>query len=192
MTDRSRMLLAATAIALTIGVGSPAFGHEEEEHDQTTKPGAIVEEMKEMHKGHGHGHDFEAIERVSPDEMSRIMRAMMDIGLVVPPMNAHSGRELFVTKGCIVCHQINGVGGEIGPSLDAEDMPSPMNAYEFAARMWRGAEAMITMQRELFGDQIQLSGQELLDLVAFAHDAVEQKELTEDQIPENMKRLMAQ
>jgi mono/diheme cytochrome c family protein len=152
----------------------------------------MLEQMREMHQGHEHEHDFEAIGALSPEEMNRAMDAMMDIGLAMPPMNSHRGRELFLDKGCIVCHQVNGVGGEVGPPLNAQDMPAPMNAFEFAARMWRGAGAMIAMQQELFGDQIELNGQDLADLVAFAHDRAEQAEVAADDIPEKFRSLIDQ
>ena len=58
-----------------------------------------------------------------------------------------------------------------------------MNAFEFAARMWRGAQAMTAMQQEEFGEVVNLDGQELADLIAFAHDADEQKKLTVKQVP---------
>ena len=53
-----------------------------------------------------------------------------------------------------------------------------MNAFEFTARMWRGAEAMTALQEDMLGEVISLDGQNLADLVAFAHDAVEQAKLT--------------
>ena len=108
----------------------------------------------------------------------------------MPPMSSHNGRELFLEKGCVVCHSVNGVGGDVGPRLDAADMPSPMNAFEFAARMWRGAPAMALMQEEELGEFIDLTGEELADLVAFVHDAEEQKELESDQIPERFAKII--
>lgn len=48
------------------------------------------------------------------------MRPMMGAGLVLPQMDAAKGRELFASKGCVVCHSVNGVGGEDAPALDAE------------------------------------------------------------------------
>ena len=60
------------------------------------------------------------------------------------------------------------------------------------ARMWRGAAAMTTMQEEELGDVISLTGQELADLVAFAHDAEEQEKLTQSQIPEQFRERATQ
>jgi len=107
-----------------------------------------------------------------------------------PAMNARRGRKLFATKGCAVCHSINGVGGHIGPPLDWSNMPRPLDAFGFLARMWRGAASMSVMQEEVFGDVIKLTGQDLVDLVAFAHDAEEQKKLTEDQIPQKLRNIL--
>lgn len=69
-------------------------------------------------------------------------------------------------------------------------MPSPMNVFEFAARMWRGAPAMALMQEEELGEFISLTGEELADLIAFPHDADEQSELTADQIPERFREMV--
>jgi mono/diheme cytochrome c family protein len=107
-------------------------------------------------------------------------------------MDPARGRNIFVEKGCVACHSVNGVGGNLGPALDAADMPRPMNAFEFAARMWRGAEAMTALQADMLGEVISLDGQDLADLVAFAHDAEEQARLTEDQIPERFHSLIGE
>jgi hypothetical protein len=56
--------------------------------------------------------------------------------------------------------------------------------------MWRGAGAMVQMQEELFGQQIELTGQELADLIAFAHDEAEQKELSNEDIPQRFRDLI--
>ena len=143
--------------------GNHASGHDAHE---------MMYQMRELHSTHEHGHDFEAMEEMSPEQATRMMSLMRDVGLVLPPMDSGRGRVLFAEKGCVVCHSVNGVGVEIGPSLDASDMPSPMNAFEFAARMWRGAAAMTAMQEEAMGGVIDLTGQELADLIAFAHDCV--------------------
>ena len=119
--------------------------------------------MRVMQDDHDHAHDFAAMDGIPEDDMHRNVDYLMDIGLVVPTI----GAEAFVSKGCIICHAMNGVGGEIGPPFDAAEMPQPMNAFEFAARMWRGAPATAQMQEDFLGEMIEIGGQELADIVAF-------------------------
>jgi cytochrome c len=106
--------------------------------------------------------------------------------VAAPELDAERGRELFVSKGCVICHAINGVGGNaIGdlsgkqaPSLEAEKMPMVMDPYAFFAKMWRGAASMIVLQREQLGYQIDLRGDEIGDIMAFLHDREEQERFT--------------
>lgn len=115
---------------------------------------------------------------------------MMAPGLMMPTMNAERGRELFASKGCVVCHSINGVGGEDAPMLDAEFMDEVMNPFEFAARMWRGAAAMVALQEDELGGQIDLTGEELADIIAFVHDAEEQMKFSMSDVPEAIEEMM--
>lgn len=147
----------------------------------------MLEQMRELHRGHTHGHDFEAIEEMSPQAGRRLISFMRDIGLALPPMDSHRGEEVFMNKGCVVCHSVNGVGGDVGPPLNAADMPRPMNAFEFAARMWKGAPAMVIMQQEELGDVIKLTGQDLADLVAFVHDESAQKGIKLNDVPKKWR-----
>jgi len=112
-------------------------------------------------------------------------------GLVLPAMNAEHGKELFASKGCVVCHSINGVGGTDAAALDATTMDPVMNPFDFFAKMWLGAEPMIMMQHEELGHQIEFTGQDLADIVAFAHNLAVQKTFTEDDIPADIKEHMA-
>ena len=188
---------AVSAIAIIIalsggsawaGAGEPGHGHEAAEPKADKN---AIEQMREIHKAHEHGHDFEAIDHMNQAELSRLMIFMTDVGIALPPMNSERGRTIFLEKGCIACHSVNGVGGDVGPAINAADMPEPMNAFDFAARMWRGANAMIAMQEdEQFGGQIELSGQDIADLVAFAHDKKEQAEIDADQIPEKYRAMI--
>lgn len=118
------------------------------------------------------------------------MAHTMSPGLMMPSMDSAHGRKLFASKGCVVCHSVNGVGGEDAPPLDASTMKLPMNPFEFAAKMWRGAEAMVALQREELGEPIELTGQDLADIVAFIHHAEEQKKFTEADIPPEIKNAM--
>ena len=124
----------------------------------------------------------------SAEKLDQLKAWKPQIALV--DMNATRGRELFVSKGCIVCHSVNGVGGATGPSLDAHESSPEIDVFEFAARMWRGAEVMLAFQKLEFGYQILLSGRELADITAFAHDPKEQEKLKETDIPPKIRRLM--
>jgi len=114
----------------------------------------------------------------------------MSDGLMMPSMDPARGRILFARKGCVVCHAVNGIGGTDAVSLDATSMQPRMNPFEFAARMWRGAEAMIYLQREELGEQIEFTGDELADIIAFTHSLEEQKKFSPADIPARMKELM--
>jgi mono/diheme cytochrome c family protein len=93
--------------------------------------------------------------------------------------DAARGRTLFVSKGCIVCHAINEVGGTSAPPLDPEFAPGEVDPLDFVARMWRGAEPMIFMQQQELGVQIDFTGQELADIIAFVRDPRERRKFSE-------------
>ncbi|MBA3911545.1 MAG: hypothetical protein C0524_17115 [Rhodobacter sp.] len=115
---------------------------------------------------------------------------MMATGIVLPSMDPATGRQLFAAKGCVLCHAVNGVGGEDAPPMDAEHMEPMMNPFDFAAGMWRGSEAMVALQRDEMGAPIELTGQELADITAFVHDAEEQKRFTQADIPAPIAELL--
>jgi mono/diheme cytochrome c family protein len=104
--------------------------------------------------------------------------------------DAVRGRALFVSKGCIACHAINEVGGTSAPPLDAEAAPGEVDPLDFVARMWRGAEAMIFMQQQELGEQIDFTGQELADIIAFVHDPEAQKTFSAADVPPAVRRLI--
>ncbi len=115
---------------------------------------------------------------------------MLENGLIIPSFDAARGRELFASKGCVLCHAINGIGGEDAPDISGDIMDSGMNAFEFAARMWLGAPAMIAMQEMEMGEQIALTGEELAAIIAFVHDTEEQARFSEADIPENIMEIL--
>jgi len=110
--------------------------------------------------------------------------------LAVPLASAEEGKRLFVGKGCVVCHAVNGVGGKAAPPLDAARDSRYLDVLDFAARMWRGAPTMILLQEMELGYQIELSGEELAHLAAFAADAEVQSGFRESDIPEVIRDWM--
>lgn len=101
--------------------------------------------------------------------------------------NAENGRALFVSKGCVICHSVNGVGGKAAPSLDAPVGAPAIDPLEFAARMWRGAPAMIELQSIELGYTIYLTADEIGDLAAFHANREAQAKLSVDALPENIR-----
>lgn len=112
------------------------------------------------------------------------------IRLVTPKMDSEKGMRLFAEKGCVACHSVNGVGGHDATKLDAHTMDNVMNPFEFAAKMWAMAGAMIPAQQEAMGQQITFTGEELAHIIAFVHDDRQQHKFTEAMIPPTVKKLM--
>ena len=112
---------------------------------------------------------------------------MAEPRIVLPLPDAERGKFLFVAKGCVVCHSVNGVGGTAAPALDAAGAGDTIDPLEFAARMWRGAVAMTVLQSTEFGYQIDMTGEEIADLAAFAADPALQATFSERDIPEVMR-----
>lgn len=109
------------------------------------------------------------------------------LAVVAREVDAGKGRALFIAKGCVICHAANGVGGKAAPALDAPIGAPPIDPLDFAARMWRGAPAMIELQAVELGYTIYLTADEIADLAAFADDRAMQETLTEASLPEDLR-----
>jgi cytochrome c len=110
--------------------------------------------------------------------------------LVFPIMSPERGKVLFVNKGCVACHAVNGVGGHDAPNMDAHSRMEMVNPFDFAARMWNHAPAMIASQEGAFGEQVYFTGQELADIIAFVHDDDAQHTFTEDELTPRARKMM--
>ncbi len=81
------------------------------------------------------------------------------------PGDAAGGRRLFSEKQCIVCHQVGGTGGVVGPNLDhLQQFRSPIFV---ASAMWNHGPAMAEKMREKGVERPAFAGPELRDLIAF-------------------------
>jgi cytochrome c len=107
------------------------------------------------------------------------------LGIIVAGLDPTRGKELFIEKGCVICHSINGVGGRAATPLDAQSGTRVVDILDFAARMWRGSYAMIELQATELAYQIDLEGDEIGDLAAFAYDLRTQQSFTKFDIPES-------
>ncbi|MCH7634520.1 MAG: c-type cytochrome [Proteobacteria bacterium] len=113
-----------------------------------------------------------------------------NVRLAMPMMNAERGMYLFASKGCVACHAVNGIGGHDAKNLDAHTMEKVMNPFDFVAKMWRVAPAMIYAQQEVYGDQILFTGEEIADIIAFVHDDEQQHKFNATMIPSKIMKLM--
>ena len=81
------------------------------------------------------------------------------------PGTAAVGRRLFTEKRCILCHQVDGVGGVVGPNLDfLRPFRSPIYV---AAAMWNHGPQMMDAMAARGIQRPTFTGSELRDLIAF-------------------------
>ncbi len=103
--------------------------------------------------------------RLNAREAGDLFAYLYTLGYFDTPGDAERGRFLFSELSCIRCHQVEGVGGVVGPVLDhvgARGVP-----IEVAAAMWNHGPAMIEAA-ELRGiPRPRMSGHDLTDLIAF-------------------------
>lgn len=103
--------------------------------------------------------------------------------IAITPVDAEEGRKLFVSKACVACHSVNGVGGKAAPVLDAAADNQGVDILDFFARMWKGADAMVILQRRELGYSIDLTGSEIGDLAAFVSSLEHQQGFSMEEVP---------
>lgn len=111
--------------------------------------------------------------------------------LKFPDMDPMKGKKIFVDKGCVACHAVNGIGGHDAPALDAHKMDGLMNPFDFAAKMWNGAPAMIAAQEGAFDAQLLFSGDDLANIIAFVHSDSVQHTFTSADLTEKARKMMS-
>ena len=82
-----------------------------------------------------------------------------------PRGNAAAGKRLFRDKRCVVCHQVGGSGGVIGPNLDALKQQS--TPIYLATAMWNHGPQMAEVMKGQRLARPALTGAELRDLMAY-------------------------
>jgi mono/diheme cytochrome c family protein len=82
-----------------------------------------------------------------------------------PPGNREAGRKLFADKKCVVCHQIGGSGGAVGPALDSYvHFASPIYV---ATALWNHGPQMAEVMKRQGVERPAFVGSELRDLIAY-------------------------
>ncbi len=83
------------------------------------------------------------------------------------PEDPSSGGALFVSKGCMKCHSVQGAGGKIGPDLGF--IGSNSTKLELAAEIWNHTPFMIEDMKQEGIAKPTLSGQEFAEITAYLY-----------------------
>lgn len=96
------------------------------------------------------------------DDMAHLLAYLHSLDVVG---DAANGRALFVSKGCVRCHAIEGEGGKIGPDLGRTAHPHP--PFELVGVMWNHSPTMTAMMGALGIQRPLFEGNEMADLLAY-------------------------
>lgn len=110
---------------------------------------------------------------LSPAEAGDLIAFLYTLDYFDAPGNPAAGKRLFAEKKCIACHQVNGVGGVVGPELDSARQYA--SAMFVAAAMWNHGPNMTEAMRERGVARPSFGGNELGDLIAYLKSAGAEK-----------------
>ena len=105
-------------------------------------------------------------------------------------MNVERGKRLFVAKGCVACHAVNGVGGHDAPAMDNHTKLGVISPFDFVAKMWNHAPGMLAAQEAAFGETVTFTGAQIADIIAFVHDDDAQHSFTEKDLTAKVRKMM--
>lgn len=81
------------------------------------------------------------------------------------PGNPDAGKRLFTEKHCVLCHQVGGVGGTVGPSLDGlKQFVSPIF---ISTAMWNHGPQMTAIMKARGIERPAFTAPELRDIIAY-------------------------
>jgi cytochrome c2 len=83
------------------------------------------------------------------------------------PEDPSRGGQLFVSKGCVKCHPVQGEGGKAGPDLGIIGLDSTQ--LELAAEIWNHTPSMIADMKQEGIAKPTLTGQEFSEITAYLY-----------------------
>jgi mono/diheme cytochrome c family protein len=101
----------------------------------------------------------------SGEEMASVIAYLYFVNYFDEPGDPAVGKALFENKGCIKCHNINGKGGKIGPSLDKFHRDA--SPIVITQAMWNHGPKMSAKMKQLGIKPPQFQGRQIIDLVAY-------------------------
>jgi mono/diheme cytochrome c family protein len=104
-----------------------------------------------------------------PRETANLIGFLYTLDYFDRPGNVEAGQRLFVEKQCVICHQVGGTGGVVGPNLDfLKQYGSPIFV---ATAMWNHGPAMAEAMRARGIKRPTFEGSELNDLIGYLKSA---------------------
>jgi mono/diheme cytochrome c family protein len=106
---------------------------------------------------------------LSPSETGDLIAFLYTANYFSQAADPKAGRQVFIQKQCIACHQVGGTGGVLGPSLDSLGQYS--SPIFFAAAMWNHGPSMAEAMRAQGIARPSFSEAEFRNLLAFIQSA---------------------
>lgn len=109
------------------------------------------------------------VPRLSPRETGDLFAFLYTLDYFGEPPDVNQGERRFAALGCVGCHQVNGVGGVVGPSLDHLRLyRSPMLV---ASAMWNHGPVMDAVRDQSGASRPTLTGDDLRDVAGYLETA---------------------
>jgi cytochrome c2 len=105
----------------------------------------------------------------SQSEMLNLIGFLYYLRYLGEPGSVSNGRKLLNDKGCIVCHEVAGSGGDKGPDFDQlQQFASPIYMVQI---MWNHGPVMQDEMKELGIKYPNLNGQDIVDITSYIQQA---------------------
>jgi mono/diheme cytochrome c family protein len=107
--------------------------------------------------------------RLDAKDTGDLIAFLYTVNYFDPPGRPEVGQRLFTDKRCVVCHQVGGTGGVVGPNLDGlKRQGSPIF---IATAMWNHGPQMAEAMRARGIPRPTFKADELRDLIAYIYAA---------------------
>jgi mono/diheme cytochrome c family protein len=103
--------------------------------------------------------------RLDPWEAGDLIAFLVWLDYFDPPGDVENGRLLVAEKRCLVCHQVDGVGGVAGPDL--EFLSRYGSPIQIATAMWNHGPAMTEEMQAKGIERPSFTSSELTDLITY-------------------------